>query len=301
MKILYPSGIITVLALLVLAYPLGAIAPAHTTNAPQKIASATIASDEILFEILNRAKQAQRLAAVSYLADDPRYSNISAQVKTIPARVGLNSEALLSLKPDLVVLASFNRPELQRQLMQAKIPVHLLSAFNNLDDISQHIRGLGALLQEEKIAEEIAGQFSRDLARLREQVKSALAKKQGSSSPKLLYWSNNGIYLGSGTMFQSMVELLAGENEATRLGIKGWGRLSDERLATSQAEYLVVAGAESERDFVLKTLQTKAAFAHLPALKAKRIIMVPAAELEACSPYVVLALEKIAAGIIAEL
>src|SRR4051812_26256730 len=79
--------------------------------APVRIASCSLASDETLLALLGPGTP--RLVAVSSLATDRRYSNIAGEIpKSLTGRCGTELESLLALKPDLAVLASYNRPEL---------------------------------------------------------------------------------------------------------------------------------------------------------------------------------------------
>ena len=82
----------------------------------KRIVSTFLGADEVLMEILVRCGKRHHLKAVSFIADDPRYSHIIPLPPSIKARAGTNIEEILKVKPDLAILASFNRPEFVRRL-----------------------------------------------------------------------------------------------------------------------------------------------------------------------------------------
>ena len=101
---------------------------------PSRILSATLASDEILTSILAQTCDPKpcidayaRLIAVSRFADDPRYSNIAPVSKLVKERFTGDVEQFIKFRPDLVILASFSRPELITRLKTLKVANFLMS------------------------------------------------------------------------------------------------------------------------------------------------------------------------------
>ncbi|HVO71567.1 MAG TPA: ABC transporter substrate-binding protein, partial [Aggregatilineaceae bacterium] len=107
---------------------------------PQRIASVTLGSDEILLSLVGP----KRVVGVTYFARDPAISNIASQLDNIPhTDLSGDPEYLISLDADLVVLAAYNNPAALDQLLKAKLPVFVLAEFNTLDEIRTNIRLLG--------------------------------------------------------------------------------------------------------------------------------------------------------------
>ena len=74
---------------------------------PQRIASATLGSDEILLELIGP----ERLLGVTYFADDPAISNIAGQLEGIPyTDLSGSLEYLISLEADLVDPGRLQQP-----------------------------------------------------------------------------------------------------------------------------------------------------------------------------------------------
>lgn len=152
------------------------------SKAPQRVVSTSLAGDEILIALLKEAGQLHRLKAVSALADQRDYSSVADQLGTIKHRAGRELESTLALKPDLVVLASYNRPEMISRFKAAKVPTFTLADFTSLEGIRSNIMALGKLLFLPKFGLELANRFQTKI----DQLKKAGASK---NPPKILNFS----------------------------------------------------------------------------------------------------------------
>lgn len=112
---------------------------------PQRIVSVSISSDEILLALVPPS----RLAAVTYLADDPGISNVTAPVKSIAGRVrSVTPEALLKLNPDLIVAPDYVKPDMVKTFRDVGIPLYVYHTDTNIREVEETIRALGTLVQE---------------------------------------------------------------------------------------------------------------------------------------------------------
>ena len=87
---------------------------------PRRIVSQTLATDEVLFSIVDPA----RIVGVSTLARDPAYSNVVKQATALGAPAITSAEQVLTLRPDLVFVATFSRSEIVAVLAQSGAPVY---------------------------------------------------------------------------------------------------------------------------------------------------------------------------------
>jgi len=129
-------------------------APAARDN-PRRIASLVPSTTEMLFEI----GAGDRVVGVS------NYDHFPPEVENIPRVGGLidpNVERLLSLRPDLVIVFD-TQVELKRQIERAGIPIYAY-ADQNLADITQNIRSLGARVGLKEAAEATAQRIEQQLA-----------------------------------------------------------------------------------------------------------------------------------------
>ena len=126
---------------------------------PQRIISLAPHITELLFA----AGAGQKIVGAS------EYSDYPEPARHIP-RIGgalLDLEAIVALRPDLIVAwADGNPPAQLQRLKQLGIPLYL-SSQKRLDDIPAALERLGSLAATSTTAQNAAAQFRQDLARLR--------------------------------------------------------------------------------------------------------------------------------------
>ena len=114
----------------------------HFTHKPLRIASYSISTDEILLELVG----AERVVAVSKLSDDPGISWVVKEAKKIPNRVqGNDVEALLTFKPDLVIIPDFHPVEMIQTVQQLGLKVYVYKTPSTIEDVKRSIRQLAEL------------------------------------------------------------------------------------------------------------------------------------------------------------
>lgn len=259
---------------------------------PRRIASGSLASDEILLELLGRRGERDRLIAVSTLATDPRYSNVVDLIpKTLTGRAGGELESLLALKPDLVILASYNKPETLARLADAKVNILKLTEFRSLDDIEYNMTRLGEAVKIESDAAKLVGEFRAARAAFESKAKAWKLR------PKVLGYSEDRVLSGKNTLFDAMVTAVGGVNVAAEAGLTDWPQVGVEALLTLRPDVLVVTGDPKKADEYLREVRAAPGWQEMAAVKAGRIVVIPGAEIAAVSQHVLKALQKLQAGI----
>ncbi len=203
---------------------------------PERIVSLSLASDEILIELLPHCGGLKRLQALSIFADDPLLSNIRDSAKQIPQRVHSEPESLFKLKPDLVIAASFNRSELLEAVKARNINILTLQGFSNAADIERHIYEIGSLIQCEMPASRMASAFLKVLDENKPQFKQ---------KPTLLSYSPDLSVMAKDTLFDDLVEKSGGINAASVRNLKLWPRIDTETLLTLKPDFIVIVGADT--------------------------------------------------------
>jgi len=88
---------------------------------PKRIVSLSIATDEMLMELVS----VERIAALTYLADDSSISNIKEEAKLVQNKIRANAETVIALQPDLVLIADWHPVELVQVMREAGLPVYV--------------------------------------------------------------------------------------------------------------------------------------------------------------------------------
>ncbi len=258
--------------------------------APQRIASATVGTDEILFEILSRRQELHRLIAVSIFSDNKKYSHLEKIPSSIKGRVGDSVEALLALKPDLAIVASYNRQEISHQLKAAGVQVVMQENFRSLSDIQDNIRMIGRVTDTSKEADALVQEMQKEL----QAIKAASAC--GGNDPTFIQYSSYDTVPGAGTIINDAAQYAGLQNLAARLKLSGWAPLSQEVLATLNPDFVVTSGEPAQKKDIQAQLLRSPAWQKLKAVQAGRLIIIPDRQLYTVSHHVTKLVKTLAAA-----
>ena len=123
---------------------------------PSRIASQALVSDHFLFAVVPPS----RIAAVSAVAHDRRYSYVADVVDEMDVAAAGEPEALLRRRPDLLIASNTARADYVALARGAGIPTfRLLTVFEDFSQIAEGLETVGRLTGEERAAERVIRQF----------------------------------------------------------------------------------------------------------------------------------------------
>ena len=195
---------------------------------PRRIVSLISVSDEVLVSL----DLSDRIIALSRLADDEAVSNVRARARSVPHRVRAIAEEILPLRPDLIFLSPFNRPEMQALLRQASIPTLTLRPAAGLDDIRANIRTIGQATLRSSQAESMIRRMDQTLDYVQRRV-------AGAQRPRVLFYESSGRTAGQGTTFDEILQIAGGQNVATELGLERNAAISLESALAANPEVIL--------------------------------------------------------------
>lgn len=250
---------------------------------PVRICSVTVATDEILLELVGP----DRIVALSNLVDNPVYSNVVAEAAAVPRRVGSEAEQVIGLRPDLVLVAFYTRAEFVRLLEAAALPVVRLDQFDTLPDIRANIRLMGILTGTEPKAEELITGMDRRIDRVRSLV-------SGRPAPSVLVFAH-GWVAGKGTLYHEIVEVACGLDLAAEKDIEGHEQISIESILVWNPDYILTDGPAPRMSHGGRLTAANPVLANLAAIREGKVIEVPSAHLFSCaSHHIVNGIEELA-------
>lgn len=255
---------------------------------PKRIISGSLVSDEILMGLLAEDKPPSRLVAVSSLATNSQYSLIGDEVKkrSIPARVGDEVESLLSLKPDLLILASFNRLSLIHTLSRAyPHQVFVQGGFESMADLRRHITTLGVLVHEESMADLMLKQMTEQIEQLK---RSYVLPKEGR---RVLVILPDGFVMGQKNLLQDAMQILGLENFGSTLHLDGWVKVSEETIVLGKYDWIFSSGDDEKQ--VLDQMKKIPYLRHTSALKRGRVVVIPTALFSTFSQNIIMTMQFI--------
>ncbi len=201
----------------------------------ERIVSASTLADQVLGEIL----EPDRIAAVSeYGLRATRTPWRFAGTPTI-ARAD-DVEAILSLRPDLVLVSNVGDPRAVTRLRDAGARVFDLGPLHGLSSLLEDLRIMGALVDEPARAEHLASTFARRMARV-----SAGSSRRARGM--YLGPVGNTLYGGArGTSCFDVLDAAGVDDVATEAGYVGWPAYSPEEVLTLAPPWIVAPASGVE-------------------------------------------------------
>ena len=236
---------------------------------PEKIISLTLASDEILVDIIRDRK---KIAALTYFSTDPLISNVAEKARGIP-QVRANLEQVIAKSPDLVIVAGHTNPNIRPHLEAAGINVLVLREIVSLESIKKNIELVGGAVCEEAAAKSLVEKMERQIADARAKI------PPHSKAPTVLFYGAPGFTVGRRSTINDIIERSGAVNLPARLGLSGYSNISTEYVIQNNPDLVLTSSYNpSHPDFVGQMFRNS-------AFRDKRIIVVAGKHLDAASHY----------------
>jgi iron complex transport system substrate-binding protein len=262
------------------------------THKPQHIVSLSIGTDEILVGLV----PTERIAALTYLADDSGISNISEQAKQVPQKIKADAETIIALQPDLVIVPDWQPVELIQIMRDAGIAVYVYKGPNTIADIKKVIGELAHIVGEEAAGAQLIAQMDTELANIAEKIQHIPADQQ----PVVVRFTLLGGAGGSGSTFDDICHYAGVKNGAAIAGLGMNGVLSKEQIVKVDPDILLLptwdyTGKTDLQQFE-KDLQDDPAFSSVKAIREQRLIRVLDRHLYCSSQYIVYGVREVASA-----
>ncbi len=242
---------------------------AFGSETPKRIISLAPNITEILFAL----DLGDRIVGVTSFCDFPE------EAKKRPKIGGMSNpslEAVISLKPDIVVLTTDGNPkEFEERLRSLGIKTYVFKA-RRLNELPDGIRDLGAALGVKEKADKLANEIETAI----KEVRSGNSKREDlrithhpSPKKKVLYivWPEPLIVAGPGTVIDDAITIIGGENIASRAKVR-YPKYSLEEIIRRSPDLIIIGKGHSDMEKVSEGLLKKLKI--LPAVKNKKVFYV---------------------------
>jgi iron complex transport system substrate-binding protein len=250
---------------------------------PQRVVSQAVGTDELLLALADPGQ----IAALSHIGRDTRFSTTAAEARRFPALKDSDAESVLRFRPDLVLAASFTRPETLALLRRAGVRLVVLDRFDSLEDVFASLRILGRELGQEARAEAL-------IAQCRGRVQALAERLKGARPVRVLTAGAYPFTAGAGTTFQDLCDHAGAVNVAAEAGLKGHAPTPSEKLLTWNVEVLVISGDRPDASDTRARLAEIPHYRVLPAFKTGRFAVIPGALMSSVSHHRIDAYELLA-------
>jgi iron complex transport system substrate-binding protein len=262
---------------------IGSVLRAHASP-PQRIVSLNLCIDQMLLDLVPRG----RIAALSFLVQDPAMSPRVAEAEGIPTVRG-EAEEILALDPDLVLAGTWSTPatvSLLERLGRRVVKVPMASSFA---EIREAVRIMGETVGEPERAATMIEDFDRRLAKATGQASSA--------RPTAVAMQVNSLASGPGSLVDEVLTAGGFDNIARVAESEGklgpGGRLPLETLLLAPPDVIVLANSPADFRTVLGDNLRHPALTRLAA--GRPSVHLPMRTWLCGTPAIVEAVEKLAA------
>ncbi len=237
---------------------------------PQRIVSLSIASDEILMELVS----VDRIAALTYLADDSGISNITAQAKQVSNKIRANAEAVIALQPDLVLIPDWQPKELVQAMRDAGLPVYVFNSARNIAQVRQNIIDIARVVGEPEKGADVVACMDGVLSQIMDKVKS-VPESERQVTARFSDMGGSGI----GSTFDDICRHAGVKNAAAIAGLDMNGTLTKEQIVQINPDFLLLptwdyTGKKDMNQYV-QEVQNDPALQTVKAVQTRRLVQVP--------------------------
>ncbi len=236
----------------------------HTITLPSpahRVVSMAPSNTEILFAI----------GAGSQVVGRDEFSDYPAEAKSLPSVGGsynkYNNEAIVNLKPDLVLASELNTPEQVDALQKLGLVVYLLPNPTDLPGMYQNLVTVAQLTGHEAEATKLIGSLKARVQSVTEKIAPL------SSRPPVFYELDatdpNAPYTsGPGTFVNLLIDMAGGTNIGSSLD-KSWAQISLEKLVVDNPQIMILG--DSAYGQTSESVAKRAGWESIAAVKNKQI------------------------------
>lgn len=248
------------------------------SSKPQSIISLYVFGDEILLGLVDH----KRIAGLSKWVHDPGLSMAVQEASDVTKVAENNPEAILALKPDLILLPDTTKQEQIASLEDLNLKVFVYHSPTRLDNIGVTIKEMGNAVGEPKMAETLINNMQQKLRTVEEKAKQIPPKERKNA----LLFLRFGAIGGQGIIFNDLLSAAGIEdcyNRARPQGTEKAGTsriLSKEEIVKANPDYLIMGswtqgGAYKATNEQLQEIYNDPSLASVTAVKKKQAIIIP--------------------------
>lgn len=275
---------------LILLFSFTAIVNAKGVQAKKynHIVSLTLSGDEMLLGLVPE----NRIAGLSgKINEDKEISNIVDKAKKFPKVEG-NEEVLMSLEPDLIIVADWLSKRITDIGAITGAKVYFYKTPNSYEEQKKLIRDLANLVEEKENGEKLIKNMDDRLKDLQNKI----AKNYKGTKPRILMYTSFGTTSGKNTTFNDMVKLINGVNVVAEAGIDGFKDISKEKVIELNPDIIIVPIAKKYDNVnkISKLFFEDPSFKNVKAIKNKKVYFIQYKDITPTSQYMINSIEELA-------
>ena len=251
------------------------------------IVSLTLSGDEMLLGLVPE----NRIAGLSgKINEDKEISNIVDKAKKFPKVEG-NEEVLMSLEPDLIIVADWLSKRITDIGAITGAKVYFYKTPNSYEEQKKLIRDLANLVEEKENGEKLIKNMDDRLKALQNKI----VKNYKGAKPRILMYTSFGTTSGKNTTFSDMVKLINGVNVVAEAGIDGFKDISKEKVIELNPDIIIVPIAKKYDNVnkISKLFFEDPSFKNVKAIKNKKVYFIQYKDITPTSQYMINSIEEL--------
>lgn len=260
------------------------------THKPQRIVSLTLGTDEIITGLV----PANRIAALTHLAEDASISNIVEQAGTVPHKIRAEAETVIALNPDLVLVADWLPADLPQTLRDAGIPVYVYKTPHTIKDVEQTITVIAQVVGESEQGRQLVRTMEEKLA----EVRRKLDPVQAGQEKVVAKLTAAGATGGKDSTFADICEQARTVSAAVKAGLGPYDMMTKEQLVASRPDVLLLPTwdyqGKANQETSRADIMSDPGLQSVPAVQTDRLEAIPERYLSCTSQYIVFGVEGVA-------
>ncbi|ALQ35038.1 ABC transporter substrate-binding protein [Fusobacterium hwasookii] len=252
------------------------------------IVSLTLSGDEMLLGLVPE----NRIAGLSgKINEDKEISNVVDKAKKFPKVEG-NEEVLMSLEPDLIIVADWLSKRITDIGAITGAKVYFYKTPSSYEEQKKLIRDLANLVEEKENGEKLIKNMDDRLKALQNKI----AKNYKGVKPRILMYTSFGTTSGKNTTFNDMVKLINGVNVVAEAGIDGFKDISKEKVIELNPDIIIVPIAKKYDNVnkISKLFFEDPSFKNVKAIKNKKVYFIQYKDITPTSQYMINSIEELA-------
>ena len=254
-------------------------------------AGGVVQADEVLLDMV----EPDRIAALTYLADDAGISPAADKAVRVKGRVQSGSlESVLAQKPDLVLVPNWTDLNFVELLRGAGVNVYVYKTPTTVKEIKQTICELSNVVDERVAGGKIVAGMEKELAFVRARVGN-IAPEEHISVMALSYM---GPFGAKGTTFADICNYAEVKNVVAEYDLPPNAAFSEETLIRLNPDLLVIPSwkydNEQDPSKMREEILQNRAYQSVNAVKNKRVVQLRDTYLYSTTHYIVYAIRDLA-------
>lgn len=199
---------------------------------PRRIVSLGISADDILVGLV----PIERITALTYLANEEGISNVMEAAKRVVHEATANTEAIIALDPDLVLIPDWQPDALVQSMRDVGLSVYVYRTGKNIVEIKDSIMEIAGVVGETESGKQLLNRMDTIISGVAAKVKTIPENERMTG----VRYSPMGGSGGKGSTFDDICQYAGVNNAAAIAGVSANGTITKEQIVKTNPDFFLL-------------------------------------------------------------